>query len=206
MFWVEDGGVEARVHHDGFCMVKTCLFPIHLHRANPIHSSDSSLLSSRRMRLQVLSRVTQMDVIGPLKLVESGARGHSIFGAGSLPKSRCGTVHSQKLSPCHPQKVWKARSTLTKPLSMRLQFVAERSQVFWLVWISADSPRKMMRACERYLGIPNRLSIVSASRGAAPAKCSHACQVPQPLGRLDVFRSAEDLEVFRSKKGWARPG
>jgi hypothetical protein len=158
------------------------------------------------MRLQVLSRVTQMDVIGPLKLVESGARGHSIFGAGSLPKSRCGTVHSQKLSPCHPQKVWKARSTLTKPLSMRLHFVAERSQVFWLVWISADSPRKMMRACERYLGIPNRLSIVSASRGAAPAKCSHACQVPQPLGRLDVFRSAEDLEVFRSKKGWARPG
>lgn len=31
------------------------------------------------MRLQVLSRVTQMDVIGPLKLVESGARGHGIF-------------------------------------------------------------------------------------------------------------------------------
>lgn len=49
MFWVEDGGVEARVHHDGFCMVKTCLFPIHLHRANPIHSSDSSLLSSAEL-------------------------------------------------------------------------------------------------------------------------------------------------------------
>ena len=159
---------------------------------HPIHP-PIALLSSRRMRLQVLSRVTQMDVIGPLKLVESGARGHGIFWCRFTPQV---TV----LSAVHPQKVWKARSTFTKPLSMRLQFVAERSQVFWLVWISADSPGKMVHACEKYLGIPNCLSIVSASRGAAPAKCSHACQVPQPLGRLDVFRSAEDLEVFSIEK------
>lgn len=95
MFWpaiVEDG-VEALVHHDGFCIVKTCLFPIHLHQANPIHSSDSSSHSPAELPTDEVASLVPCHPDGCDWPLEAGgvgcARAWYFFGAGSLPKSRC---------------------------------------------------------------------------------------------------------------------